>query len=423
MDLEQSPVAQDAEKPGWKRKTVLFLTGQTISLFGSMLVQYAMIWYITLTTQSGAMMMISTLCGFVPQILVSLPAGVWADRYDRKKLIMLSDGMIAFSTLILAIVWISGYESLWLLFVISAVRSLGAGIQTPAVGAVLPMLVPQEKLMRVNGINGSIQGITMIAAPVISGALMTAFSISAIFFIDVGTAVIGITMLAFIAIPLHAKAMEVSENNQWFDMKEGFRYIWHHPFLKTLIFFYFMIMFLIVPAAMLTPLLTVRKFGDEVWRLTIIEVAFSGGAVLGGFIIAAWQGFKNRIFTITLSTLAFGLLTLLMGLANVFWLFMVLMLLTGIILPFYNTSSTTLLQERVETNMQGRVFSLVQVGSSAAFPLGIALFGPLADIMPIGLLLIATGALLIFVAVLMLSNRKLRCAEGGCEPNAVESIE
>ena len=87
----------------WKGKTFRFLTAQTISLFGSSLVQYAIVWYITLTTSSGKMLTISTLCGFLPQILISLFAGVWIDRYDRKRLIMLSDGVIAFSTLLLAL--------------------------------------------------------------------------------------------------------------------------------------------------------------------------------------------------------------------------------------------------------------------------------------------------------------------------------
>ena len=90
----------------WKTKIILFLTAQTISLFGSSLVQYAIIWYITLTTSSGVMLTISTVCGFLPQIAISLFAGVWIDRYDRKKMIMLSDGIIAIATLVLAILFL-----------------------------------------------------------------------------------------------------------------------------------------------------------------------------------------------------------------------------------------------------------------------------------------------------------------------------
>ena len=72
----------------WKKKAGLFLTSQAVSLFGSSLVQYAIIWYITLETQSGVMTTLATLCGFIPQVLISLFAGVWADKYNKKKLIM-----------------------------------------------------------------------------------------------------------------------------------------------------------------------------------------------------------------------------------------------------------------------------------------------------------------------------------------------
>jgi len=111
----------------WTKKTALFLIGQTITLFGSMLVQYSISWHITLTTKSGLMLTIITICGFAPQILISLFAGVWADRYDRKKLIILSDSMIALSTAVLAVLFTLGYDMIWLLFVISAVRSVGSG--------------------------------------------------------------------------------------------------------------------------------------------------------------------------------------------------------------------------------------------------------------------------------------------------------
>ena len=119
----------------WKKSITRFLTAQTISLFGSSLVQYAIVWYITLTTSSGKMLTISTLCGFLPQILISLFAGVWIDRYDRKLMIMLSDSVIAVSTLLLAIAFLSGHKSVWLLFAALVVRSAGTGIQTPAVNA------------------------------------------------------------------------------------------------------------------------------------------------------------------------------------------------------------------------------------------------------------------------------------------------
>ena len=122
----------------WKNKTARFLTAQTISLFGSSIVQYAIVWYITLTTSSGKMLTLSTLCGFLPQILIAPFAGVWIDRWNRKKIVMLSDTAIAVSTLLLALAFLAGYKNVWLLLAVLVIRSAGTGIQTPAVNAILP---------------------------------------------------------------------------------------------------------------------------------------------------------------------------------------------------------------------------------------------------------------------------------------------
>lgn len=162
-----------ASPSSWRRNIILFLSSQTISLFGSMLVQYAITWHITLETQSGMMMTVAILCGFLPTFIISPFAGVWADRYNRQSLIILADSLIAVSTLVLAILFLMGYNALWLFFVISAIRALGGGIQTPAVSAMLPQIVPTDKLTRINAINGSLQSLVTLASPMLAGALLT----------------------------------------------------------------------------------------------------------------------------------------------------------------------------------------------------------------------------------------------------------
>src|SRR6188768_2041520 len=83
------------DPPHWLRKVILFLSGQTVSLFGSMLVQYAVLWYLTIAYQSGVVMMLAALFGFLPQAVISIFGGVWADRHSRKLLIMGADAAIA----------------------------------------------------------------------------------------------------------------------------------------------------------------------------------------------------------------------------------------------------------------------------------------------------------------------------------------
>jgi len=392
----------------WKKNIILFLASQTISLFGSSLVQYAIMWHITLTTQSGVMMTIALICGFLPTLFLSPFAGVWADRYNRKTLIMLSDSIIALSTLVLAILFLMGYGSLWLLFVTSAIRSLGAAIQIPAIGAFLPQIVPEDKLTKVNATNGSIQAMVMLVSPMLSAALLTMATIETIFFIDVITAAIAVLVLfLFLHVPVHAKAQAKQTTSYFSDMREGFTYIRNHEYIKRFFLFCAVFFFLAAPVAFLTPLQVTRSFGSDVWRLTAIEITFSLGMMVGGVIMASWGGFKNKIHSMTLSTLVIGAGTFALGVIPIFWIYLTIMGLVGIAMPIFNTPSMVLLQEKVDSDFLGRIFGVFGMIASSMMPLGMLLFGPIADIISIEWLLIGTGLLLFIQGFFLLGNKAL----------------
>lgn len=372
----------------WKNKIIRFLTAQTISLFGSSLVQFAIIWYITLSTTSGKMLTISTICGFLPQIVISLFAGVWIDRYNRKNMIMLADCAIAISTLTVAILFLTGHNNIWLLFTVLLVRSAGTGIQTPAVNAILPQIVPKEHLMKVDGIFSTIISMIMFLSPAVSGAILTFATIETTFLIDVVTAIIGVGLTYFIAIKPHEP--NVCESCIQ-DIKNGFTYLRENPFLKKLLIFQLLVIILVSPAAFLTPLMVARTFGTEFWRLSASEMTFSLGAALGGILIAVWGGFKNRMHTTILAGLFYGIMMIALGLSPLFWIYLFFNTLIGIAFPCYNSPITVMIQEKVEPSMQGRVFSFVQITNSCALPLGMVLFGPLADIVSVQSILIFAG--------------------------------
>jgi DHA3 family macrolide efflux protein-like MFS transporter len=390
-DIRQS----DNENPElWKHKTVLFLSSQSLSLFGSMLVQFAIIWHITLTTQSGAILTIAMLSSFLPQIVISLFAGVWADRYPRKFLIISADMLTAVSTLILAIFFLLGYRELWLIFLVSGIRSVGAGIQTPAVGALLPQIVPTDKLMRVNSINGTIQPFIMLTAPILSGALLSFSRLEAIFLIDVVTAILAVGLLAVLKVSTHQKAASEQKTGYMDDLKEGLAYIQRTQSIKTLFIFFAFVFFLVTPVAFLSPLLVARSFGEEVWRLTANEVTFFLGSIVGGGIMMAWGGFKNRFRTIGLSCILWAVLLSALGLTENFIVYLIIMFLAGIPMPMFNVPTTTLLQEMVQPDMQGRVFGVQQLIMNVVMPVGMLVFGPLADRISIEILLVLTSALM-----------------------------
>ncbi len=412
-------------KTEWKKNIVLFITSQTLSLLGSSLVQYAIMWYITLNTKSGVMMTISIICGFVPTFFLSPFAGVWADRYNRKTLIMLSDSFIALTTLLMAVLFLAGHGSMGLLFAMSALRAVGSGIQTPAVGAFLPQIVPEEHLTKVNGINGSIQAAIMIASPMLSGFLLTFTKIERIFFIDVGTAAVAVcVLLFFLRVPPHKKAMDATQINYFTDLAKGISYIRSHSYVKKFFLFCSIFFFLVSPAAFLTPLQVTRSFGGDVWRLTAIEIAFALGMLLGGALIAAWGGLKNRVHTMALASFGFSITTILLGVVPVFWIYLAIMLATGLCMPLFNTPSTVLLQEKVEPDFLGRVFGVMGMISSSVMPLGMLVFGPVADAVRIEWLLIGTGILMFIQSFFILGSRDLveagqpKPAAGGGGPAA-----
>jgi DHA3 family macrolide efflux protein-like MFS transporter len=392
----------------WKRTTAVFIGSQTLSLLGSSLVQYALMWHVTLQTRSGVMMTLYVVAGFLPTFLLSPFAGVWADRYDRRKLIVLADALIAAVTLALAVVFTLRGTELWLFFLAAAVRSVGTAVQQPAVSALVPQLVPEEHLMRVNGIQGTLHSANMLGAPALAAFLMTVAPLQAIFYLDVVTAALAIGLLAlFVRVDARAAPAAAPGTSQLAEIREGFRYIRSHAHLVPFFAYLGLVLVLITPAAFLTPLQTARSFGEEVWRLTAIEIVFSVGMMAGGAALAAWGGFPNRMRTMVASGLVMGACTVALGVVPHFPVYLGFMGLFGVALPFYNTPATVMLQERVEPAFLGRVFGVMTMLSSSLMPLSMLLFGPLADAVPVERLLQVTGAGVLLLGLLAPLHRRL----------------
>ena len=398
--MESSPEPKASESmPGWKKKVTIFLVGQTITTFGSLLVQYALLWHLTLTTKSGVVLALAAVFGFLPQAIVSIFAGVWADRVNRKVMIILSDSTIALATLGLAFFMLSGVDDLWLVFLVMAVRSVGAGIQMPAISALIPQIVPTDKLMRVNGINSSVQSSLLIIGPVAAAGIYSTVSLAAILFVDFVTAVIGLSLLATIAVPTLSRAASNDKPSYLTDLKEGLNYIFSHDLVRWVMVIYSIVFLLVVAPSNLSPLMLVRTFGSDVWLLTVLELSFGIGMVAGGALMAIFASKMDRLGMMVGTSILFGVLAVVMGFTTNLILFYSLFFLIGLAVPAFSTSSMTLLQETVEPERQGRVFGFVGIVMAVAMPLGMAVLGPLADIVSVEILLIATGAITVLIAV------------------------
>ena len=419
----QVPTSADSESmPGWKKKVAVFLVGQTITTFGSLLVQYALLWHLTLTTKSGVVLALAAVFGFLPQAIVSIFAGVWADRVNRKVMIIVSDSTIALATLVLAFFMLSGVDDLWLVFLVMAVRSVGAGIQMPAISALIPQIVPSDKLMRVNGINSSVQSSLLIIGPVAAAGIYSTVSLAAILFVDVVTAVIGLSLLATISVPTLSRAASNDKPSYFTDLKEGLNYIFSHDLVRWVMVIYSIVFLLVVAPSNLSPLMLVRTFGSDVWLLTILELSFGIGMVAGGALMAIFASKMDRLGMMVGTSILFGVLAVVMGFTTNLILFYSLFFLIGLAVPAFSTSSMTLLQETVEPERQGRVFGFVGIVMAVAMPVGMAVLGPLADIVSVEILLIATGAITVLIAVVAVllpaGKRAIAAAHASTGPEA-----
>lgn len=391
----------------WKRKITLYIASQLVTQLGTSLVSYAIFWYITLETRSGLMITLYTIFGFLPTLLLSPFAGVWADRYNRKRLIIFADVGIAASSLVFALVLHSGQWTIWLLFLVAAIRALGSAIQAPASNALVPQMVPEESLVKVNGWMSSATSLMGIVAPIAGAALLTVASLEVALYIDVITAGIGVAILHFLKVPLNNKGKTKESNHFMGDMIEGLRYIRGQRYIRSLFFYFALFFFFVSPAAFLTPLQVVRVYGEEIFRLTAIEIGFFLGMLAGGALIGIWGGFKNRIHTLIFSIVIGGGLNLILGVKPHFVLYVWVMVLMGISVVMFNAPTTALLQEKVPEEYTGRVFGVLNMISTSMFPIGLLLFGPLADGVSIEWIMLGTGIILILQGLLMTRDKEL----------------
>lgn len=354
-------------KKGWRRNAVLFLVSQSITLFGSTLIQMAVVWYVTLSTSSGAWTAAFSICSYLPQFLISIPGGVWADRFSRKRLILSSDLFTALITLVMIVLmpYLSTDPSLLsgLLFM-SVLRSLCAGIQTPAVNAALPQLVPAGQLQRFNGINAALQSFVQFAAPAAAGVFLSFGTLRMTLLIDIFTAIPGIILLSVVPLSVESHGNLSAESSGSLSGRSS-------------------------------GLLVSRAYGSSYGHLTAAELAGFAGMTAGGALMGTWGGFSRKEKTLSVGLVLFGAMAVLMGTTPDFPLYLVFMLVYGIALTAVQTTITTLLQECTDASVRGRVFGMLGSVYSGFLPLGMAVFGPLSDQMPLQWIMTASGIFLI----------------------------
>ncbi len=389
MNIEHTEYALS----GWKRRFFTIWIGQQLSWIGSSLAQFALVWWITKTTGSATVLAIGVLFSVLPGVALGPFVGALVDRWSRRRVMMIADGVVALASLALVLLFWSGAIRIWHIYVIMLVRAIGGTFHWPAMTASTPLMVPQRHLSRVAGLNQAMGGAVNIISPPLGALLLGLLPLHQIMAIDVITAVFAIAPLFFIPIPQPERTSGVKPT-LWADIREGFRYVWSWPGLLAICLLAMVLNFLINPPMALMPILVTRHLGGTALRLAWMNSAWGAGLVVGGLVLSAWGGFRRRIVTMLLGIIGTGVGVLLVGLtpASFFALAPIGLFFGAAMNALCNGSAFAVLQQVVTPSVQGRVFTLVTSLCGAMTPLSMAIAGPLADAVGVRTLYIVGGA-------------------------------
>ncbi len=384
----------------WKQKFIILWLGQGVSVFTSAVIQMAIVWYLTDTTGSAAVLTFATFIGYMPQVLLGPFIGAWIDRYDRKTIMIGADLFIAAVTSILVFRGLFGPIPVWLVMVILFFRSVGAAFHNPSLQAVTPSIVPEEELARYAGYSQGVESVSMLLSPSAAGILYSFLSLNQIILLDIGGAVFAVATLLFLTIPAIRHNSE-TRTSVLHETRDGLRLIRSEPGLSSLLIVSTLYAVIYFPIGTLFPLICMGYFNGSYVQSGIVETMFSLG-MLGGALLLSLLGRRAQNMTaITLSIALYGVGLICSGLLppDGIRVFMVLALIMGISIPFYRGVKTAIIQAQVEKEFLGRIFALMTSLQTLAMPVGLVLAGSFAEVIGVNRWFLLSGILSVILAL------------------------
>jgi DHA3 family macrolide efflux protein-like MFS transporter len=387
----------------------LFFTiwsGQTLSWIGSAVAQFGLVWWITAKTGSATVLAVATLVSMLPNVVLGPLVGALIDRWNRRIVMLVADGVIALASLWLAYLFWADILAIWQVYVVMLVRAIGGAFHWPANQASISLMVPKEHLPRIAGLNQAIGGAVNIISPPVGALLLAIMPLHWIMMIDVITALFSILPLLFIIIPQpKAPPSQIGTTATitaiWKDMVAGFRYIWNWSGLFWLLIIAMLVNFFVNPAMSLVPILVTRHFQGGALELGWLNAGWGAGMVVGGLLLGAWGGFKKRAYTMLIGLVGMGIGILMVAFtpADLLPLAIAGFVLGSMMNAITNGSAFALFQTMVAPELQGRVFTVIMSMAGAISPLSLAVGGPLADWLGVRTLYFIAGGALILLAI------------------------
>lgn len=385
----------------WKKVFAIIWTGQLFSYLSSAVVGFAAILWLSFETRSAEVLATASIFALLPQSILGLFSGVFVDRWSRKTIMILSDSFIAVCSLGLALFFFLNKVEIGYIYALLAFRSVGSAFHSPAMQASIPLLAPKEELSKVAGINQVIQSVSNIAGPALGALFITLFDMAYVMLFDVLGAAIACVSLLFVTIPKPPRTTIARKANIFLEIKEGIYEITKKRGLVWMFTFSILGMFFIMPVSVLFPLMTLEHFLGNAFQMSLIEVVWGVGMLLGGAILGIWNIKSNKIVWINLMYILLGLSFLLSGMlpSSGYPFFVVLTALGAIAGAIFFSLFNVIIQTNVQPAALGRVFSMF--GSISILPslIGLSATGFIADKIGLDYSFIIAGIVICLIGV------------------------
>jgi MFS transporter, DHA3 family, macrolide efflux protein len=395
----------------WGRFTIkkffVMWFAQAFSLIGTVVVEFALAWYLTRETGSATVLAVAMLMALVPQIVLGPFIGPLVDRWDRKKIMIFADLSISLVTAALVLLFLTETIQIWHIYVAMVLRSIGQTFHFPAFLASVATIVPEKHLTRAGGLNQMLQGIVNIGAPPLGAFLMELLPMQSILAIDIGTAVIAVAFILPLAIPNPARTTLSAKLDIIGDMVQGFRYLMKKRGLMMLTWIFAVVGLFTGPAISLFPMLVNRNLGGEVMKLGWLNAAIGIGTIAAGLLLGIWGGFKKRVYSLITGMFICGITCFMLGFTSekLFYFMLVNSALMGASFALIDAPYLAIMNSVVVKDMQGRMFTLGNSLSGIAMPLGLAVAGPVADNIGIEWIYFISGGVYVVLTALAMFSR------------------
>ena len=385
----------------WKKQFAIIYAGQAFSLLGSAAVQFAVIWWLTVQTGSAITLTVASIISFLPNLLLGPFAGVWIDRYNRGKVMIAADGLVALSSVILGAAFlIMDIPPVWFIYTVLFLRGLGNTFHSPAIQSAIPLLVPAEMLTKAGGWGNLVSSISNMLGPVLGAALMGVFSIASIRLVDISGAIFAIVCLLFVKIPDVPQSAE--KPNFCEDFRQGISAMKKNKPLMAVLPSYLLATIIYMPLGALFPLFVYNYFGGNAWHNSVVEFVFASGLLVSSLIMGVWGGLRKRFLMISLAIGLQGTAILVSGALpqSGLWAFVVCAFFMAAAGTIFNVPYMAYIQESTPPEVMGKVFSLLMTAMTVAMPIGLLVAGPAVEAVGVDTWFFWSGVAMIGAAIL-----------------------